>query len=1834
MGWFSTGGHGGHTNPRLTRLTAILTAVAAVLGLLVIDARPVAAVDGSTSPSTAPVVCYSDTLDAQQSEVNGASVYGRMWIPSGATATFNVSGAILPSVYVGNGRGEYKYYVRVWDPDTNAALWERWNYWGTPINWGGGPYQWNEFSGIGIGSWQNTTGQTKAFVIETWAVRTYAGADTRWRIDAPIAGGATPECAIPHPVSEHFGANLAMPGQCRGSTARSVDTASGNEHFELPGLSVAGRGPGLHFAMAYNSFDATYAGPVGFGWRHSYDMQLGPVRSGTRTVYQENGSTVTFTSNGAGGWTAPARFEATLTQNANGTFTFERNRFELFSFGSDGRLAAIADRNGYTTTLVYSGGQLDYVEDSAGRRLDFTWSGFLVSQITDPLAAPDGPRTIQFTYSGGNLTGYRDVGGGQWALGYDGARRLTSVRTPRHAAGKVLEYHYDGQGRVDWEEDELNRRTTLSYDDPVAGATRVVEPDGDQRVDYYDAEGRCTKKTLGYGTPQATTTELTYDASTSMVTSKLDGRGKQWTYGYADPANPRSRTSVTDPLGRSRSVTYNALGLVTSSTDGVGTVTSLEYDTAGNLEKVTAAVGTPDQAVTDLVRDPAHVDDVTSTIDARGNTWLATYDAATGNRTSMTDPEGNKTTFEYNGIGWMVGTVAPAGNATGGVPAEHRSTYQYNRFGAVTRATNPLGQATVTAYDLNGNVTSVTDPDGDVTTSTYTDADEVATRTVGASTPAAATTTYEYWPDGNLKSWSKAAGSVWSSTYDAVGRRATAVDPDGDTTAFTYDGNGNVLTVTQPGGNCTTTPKTGCVTHTYDNAGQPTNVDYSDAVTADVTVSYDNAGRRRFMTDGTGTSESVWDRLGRLDRHTDGAGETVDYTWDKAGNLDAVLYPGQTVPVDYVYDRAGRMTSVTDWLGNTTNFGYDRNSNLTAATYPADTFTSDAYTYDRSNRLSSVGWNHAQRGSLGRVDYTRDADGLVTSAPTTGLPTGASAYGYDTRDQLETVGGEALRYDTADNLTALGDRVQSFDVDGELAAVHRITHVGTTKFVQSSVPDVTLTLPAGIQADDQIFLIASMPVAQSVAAAPGGYTHVTTKAGGSSKTAVYRRTAVGGETSATMKFSGNGVYDKSMIAVVYRGVDTAQPVAAVQTAATANKEFTIAVGSMDAIRPGSRLLVAESAVGTGAPRWAQPTGMQERADARGISLTSAAGDQLLYATGPTGTRVPRYTGLLSEYLTAVGLVVNPEPPSTFTYDARGNRTSRTTPDGTTSYAFDQADRLTGVDAAATYRYDGDGLRTATTTATGTRRASWSRAGGLPLMLTETPLDGGGAAIADKRVSYVYGPGGRVLTRIDPRPDITLVGARAAADSGFGNSITVPLPPGVQVQDQILVAVTYDKNATVTPPAGYTEVGTRVGQYVTMKLWRRTATGGEASVTVNFGSVIARAGATAVYRGVDPTNPVVDADFGAANGQSVTVPSLDVSGGGDHLVAFPGETQLVPGATTWTHPAGMTPRAAAAAPNSAAAVSDQPLSSAAPTGTRTFGFASAANLVAGGVVLRRAMNQERWYHADQIGSTRLLTDQAGQTVGTATYDAYGSAAATTGEKSDIGFAGEYADPTTGLIYLRARWYDPTTGQFMSRDPALGATEQPYAYAGNDPVNFTDPTGELPILAAVALGALGGAAMNLGAQMLGNVLGGCGAFDNIDWGNVVEEAAIGGALGGAGSWFKAARAARALRGAPRSVPALRQAYMDDVASIADEVAAWQKAGADPEFIAREAWANRRALGIQYKNLTPADELARIHARNLERYGDPLGPSIDWLRSRGRTWEQIIDSATRTGGRDLGY
>lgn len=106
------------------------------------------------------------------------------------------------------------------------------------------------------------------------------------------------------------------------------------------------------------------------------------------------------------------------------------------------------------------------------------------------------------------------------------------------------------------------------------------------------------------------------------------------------------------------------------------------------------------------------------------------------------------------------------------------------------------------------------------------------------------------------------------------------------------------------------------------------------------------------------------------------------------------------------------------------------------------------------------------------------------------------------------------------------------------------------------------------------------------------------------------------------------------------------------------------------------------------------------------------------------------------------------------------------------------------------------------------------------------------------------------------------------------------------------------------------------------------------------------------------------------------------------------------------------------------------------------------------------------------------------------------------------------------------------------------------------------------------------------------------------------------------------------AAESVPPLRSAYIAEVQSLEDVGLAARAAGQDAEATARMLHQMRRDLGVMYKDLTPAAKLEEIYARNLKLYGDKLGPSIEYLRAQGKTWEQIIESAARPGGKDLKF
>ncbi|MGI2030383.1 hypothetical protein, partial [Endozoicomonas acroporae] len=100
----------------------------------------------------------------------------------------------------------------------------------------------------------------------------------------------------------------------------------------------------------------------------------------------------------------------------------------------------------------------------------------------------------------------------------------------------------------------------------------------------------------------------------------------------------------------------------------------------------------------------------------------------------------------------------------------------------------------------------------------------------------------------------------------------------------------------------------------------------------------------------------------------------------------------------------------------------------------------------------------------------------------------------------------------------------------------------------------------------------------------------------------------------------------------------------------------------------------------------------------------------------------------------------------------------------------------------------------------------------------------------------------------------------------------------------------------------------------------------------------------------------------------------------------------------------------------------------------------------------------------------------------------------------------------------------------------------------------------------------------------------------------------------------------------LPPLRQKYVQDVYDLQQEVDAMRKAGHSPEEIARFASNRRNEIKKPILEATPPDFLEKIKQRNLEKYQNETGPTIEQLRAQGKTWEQITNGATRAGGGDL--
>jgi RHS repeat-associated protein len=116
----------------------------------------------------------------------------------------------------------------------------------------------------------------------------------------------------------------------------------------------------------------------------------------------------------------------------------------------------------------------------------------------------------------------------------------------------------------------------------------------------------------------------------------------------------------------------------------------------------------------------------------------------------------------------------------------------------------------------------------------------------------------------------------------------------------------------------------------------------------------------------------------------------------------------------------------------------------------------------------------------------------------------------------------------------------------------------------------------------------------------------------------------------------------------------------------------------------------------------------------------------------------------------------------------------------------------------------------------------------------------------------------------------------------------------------------------------------------------------------------------------------------------------------------------------------------------------------------------------------------YFVPDHLGTTRALSDASGNLAGSFGYESFGNL--TSGSASTrYSFTGREADSETGLLYYRARWYDPQQGRFISQDPLgfIRRDQNLYVYVRNNPLRYVDPEGTNPLLVAALV--VGGEAL---------------------------------------------------------------------------------------------------------------------------------------------------------------
>jgi RHS repeat-associated protein len=928
--------------------------------------------------------------------------------------------------------------------------------------------------------------------------------------------------------------------------------------------------------------------------------------------------------------------------------------------------------------------------------------------------AADG-RVFPFTRPAGSTQAVWESAGIRGELRFDSASE--TFRLALHN-GEVHIFDRDGRvvrlqrartsERVDveWAADRIVRasgsggyRLDFVYDDDDSLIDRVVASDG-RSVDYTQDETAFLSLVTG---PAGTATRYVSDevgrvtevwqpvaaGERLMLTNEFDGEDRI----VVQSVDPNDLDGVGDRATFAYDTPTAGRTTVTSD-DGAGSVETLVYthDEDGLL------VGVQDPLGHDVTRtwDDEQPDEYTDRSDA---TYKNGYDRR-GRlcKRWLTDPDtggiGSFETYRYQG-------QSTACDGSGDDPrlAEH-----VDATGMVTRY----------EYDVD-------------------DTDDVPSRIVEAFGTEVAATTELRSEDGLISQSTDPDGVVTSYAWDTVSRRMLSRTVGDATTWFGYDTVGRQTVVRSAMGVETWT--------TFDAEGRPTDqigplrIDRSCPPTAcefgpPPAAAIGPTTHLEYAPDGSLASKTdpegrTWTYLtmylsggGREEHTTDPGGNIATSRYDRAGRLvvqsapnDPNDPPGTSTTTTYVYGPLGRLVRTTDPTGGQTHYCYDASGRTTVV---ASGVLSGDSTIDCTSPQDALTWTSTAYDKRGRVAIS--TTGRSRSEP--GLET---RYRYDEADRLvEAIGPAAptvsmeARPRTSTAYDARGRAIRATDATGGVVE---------TTFTPAGKVSGTHDVSTGLHTKNGYDVRTGQLVeVRGAAADPFAEDAPVTRYAYDLDDRVVRVTQPDGTTSETLAYDASGrvLRSKDVTGVISefewtRSGDLARQVTAPGTGDAVDIRFDAHRfdGQVERARDGlgnttsfeystrGQRSSVTNALGNTA-RWTYDSSGRETThiDELGRMTTTAydSHGRVAIVTTPDGRTEQRdwnASGQLARVTSTYGAEAQ---TVTYSYDDLGRRREMADPTGTSTYAYDPSDRLTGVSApdgrSTLWTYDAAGRRTA------------------------------------------------------------------------------------------------------------------------------------------------------------------------------------------------------------------------------------------------------------------------------------------------------------------------------------------------------------------------------------------------------------------------------------------------------------------------------------------------------------------------------------------------------------